>query len=852
MHDNHILKIENLEKLEKLEHLRLDSNQISKIENLESLTKLKNLYLDNNLIHSLENLNQFRFMVEKLKYINILNNPFTKEKLLNTETLQTIGNDKKQLLERLMYSIEDRLKLKDLPLKVIFIGNSEAGKTSLAKKLIADDTKFAGEIGSTHGLKIRKWKYENNQQAFIYDFGGQDYYHAVYQMFFTFQTQYVLLWDAERDFCYKEIKDRKGIAFENKEEAYYNFSPPYWLGNIAYYKQRKAILQPKLQEDDKMQLITVQNIFGTENDKASYLSADLVNDININYQFQVGELHKKEMNVLNKQRLQFFTVVLKEEIQKLSTQQALTEEERQLLDKILAAINASEQKQNEFKITDFEKEFGGWSNLLIKVLHLRGIVLYFHEDKYLKNYIWIDPSKVASKIYEVLKKENLKDKDKKGRISEVAFEQLEGSSEALRHLMLKKEIVFKNIEHQNNETQKVEYIVPQYLPICDEREPLYALATLDMKNTACSSFYLRFKNYLPHGLMSRLICRFAKKNYEKKHFYRYELIFTLSDQDTQAAIAKVRLSLNLEKLLIEVHYKLLPFQTQHTEKVATYLFTSLLSAYWNIEHLDFYINLSYLLEEKRAVYRKNNDIEASNLLEIWEKDKIDRFVPKDMSISLDGAYYLRHYLTLRKTKYASRLPNTIVEANYWGIRDDKKLLEKALFNPFMASAAPKIRKVFIAYAEEDTTYRKALERFLVTLKQQKRINVWHAGLVLAHEEWDLKIQEQLESSDIVVLLVSQSFIASDYIYKKVMPRALNKVVANKGIIIPFLLKPCDWENWEITEDYTIPEAGTEDTEMANYHALPTQESKGLMPLSKWQHEDDAWLKLSDAIRKVCN
>uniref|UniRef100_A0A1E1WCS5 Dynein assembly factor 1, axonemal homolog n=1 Tax=Pectinophora gossypiella TaxID=13191 RepID=A0A1E1WCS5_PECGO len=63
-HDNHIIKIENLDLMYNLTHLHLQWNKITKIEGLDKLYNLKKLYLGNNRISVVENLGALKYLEE--------------------------------------------------------------------------------------------------------------------------------------------------------------------------------------------------------------------------------------------------------------------------------------------------------------------------------------------------------------------------------------------------------------------------------------------------------------------------------------------------------------------------------------------------------------------------------------------------------------------------------------------------------------------------------------------------------------------------------------------------------------------------------------------------------------------
>lgn len=88
----------------------------------------------------------------------------------------------------------------------------------------------------------------------------------------------------------------------------------------------------------------------------------------------------------------------------------------------------------------------------------------------------------------------------------------------------------------------------------------------------------------------------------------------------------------------------------------------------------------------------------------------------------------------------------------------------------------------------------------------------------------------METSDIIVLLISPDFIASDYCYEKEMRRALERHDKGESILIPVIVRPSDWER----------------SPFSKLQALPTD----VKPVTKWTNRDEAWLDVAKGIRRA--
>ena len=105
--------------------------------------------------------------------------------------------------------------------------------------------------------------------------------------------------------------------------------------------------------------------------------------------------------------------------------------------------------------------------------------------------------------------------------------------------------------------------------------------------------------------------------------------------------------------------------------------------------------------------------------------------------------------------------------------------------------------------------------------------MWHDRRITAGDAFDHRIDEELERADIILLLVSADFLASDYCHDVEMQRALQRHAERSARVIPIILKPCDWQH----------------SPFANLLAAPTDGK----PITRWVDEDEAFL---DVVRQI--
>ena len=87
--------------------------------------------------------------------------------------------------------------------KMLIIGEGGAGKTSLLRRLYQIEKPLPDEKETTKGIDVirHEFKLENgrNFRLNVWDFGGQEIYHATHQFFLTKRSLYVLLDDTRTD-----------------------------------------------------------------------------------------------------------------------------------------------------------------------------------------------------------------------------------------------------------------------------------------------------------------------------------------------------------------------------------------------------------------------------------------------------------------------------------------------------------------------------------------------------------------------------------------------------------------------------------------------------------------------------
>ncbi len=179
-----------------------------------------------------------------------------------------------------------------------------------------------------------------------------------------------------------------------------------------------------------------------------------------------------------------------------------------------------------------------------------------------------------------------------------------------------------------------------------------------------------------------------------------------------------------------------------------------------------------------------------------------------------------------------RLDDRIAEVDSQRSEVEQKLRELTDGAPPAPSAAASTGAVelFYSYAHEDEPLRRELEKHLKLLERQGLLRGWHDRELVAGTDWDREIDERLRSADVILLLVSADFMASDYIWGKELRVAMARHEAGEARVIPVVLRPVDWS--------AAP--------FARLQALP----KDARPVVSWASRDEAFADVARGIRRV--
>lgn len=138
------------------------------------------------------------------------------------------------------------------------------------------------------------------------------------------------------------------------------------------------------------------------------------------------------------------------------------------------------------------------------------------------------------------------------------------------------------------------------------------------------------------------------------------------------------------------------------------------------------------------------------------------------------------------------------------------------------------KKIFISYAHKDELYKEELIEHMSGLRRAGIINEWDDRKIVAGQNWEEEISSSLTSSNIILFLISASFMNSDYCMGVEVKTALEMHERGEAQLIPIVIRAVDWSDSEISKIQGLP--------------------KDARPISSWENADEAWLDVISGLK----
>ena len=487
---------ESIGKLSNLTQLDLSSNQIKNLpESIGKLSNLIGLYCDFNQIKNLpEFIGKLSNLIRlDLSYNQIKNLPESITKLSNFTKLYLSKNPLEtpplEIANKGIGAIRDYFQqLKQdsdylYEAKLLIVGEGGAGKTTLAKKIQNRDYELQEEK-STEGIDVISCYFPyNNQHNFrmnIWDFGGQEIYHATHQFFLTKRSLYVLVVDTRKE-----------------DTDFY-----YWLNLVELLSDNSPLLIIKNEKQDREREINERGLRGQFTNLEKTLATNLKTNRGLREILSHVKHYLRNLphvgQVLPKTWKQVREVLEQEDRDYISLEEYY---------RICQANGITEQK-HKLQLSAY--------------LHDLGVCLHFQDDPLLNKTLILKPQWGTDAVYKVLDNQTVRRKWGRFTKQDLANIWQEQEYENARDELLQLMIKFKLCYQIPN---KDIYIAHQLLK---ENQPTY-------KWQETNNLILRYTyQFMPKGILTQFIVAMHQHIWQQQYVWKSGVI--LEKEETFAEV----------------------------------------------------------------------------------------------------------------------------------------------------------------------------------------------------------------------------------------------------------------------------------------------------------------------------
>jgi hypothetical protein len=143
-------------------------------------------------------------------------------------------------------------------------------------------------------------------------------------------------------------------------------------------------------------------------------------------------------------------------------------------------------------------------------------------------------------------------------------------------------------------------------------------------------------------------------------------------------------------------------------------------------------------------------------------------------------------------------------------------------------------KVFISYSHADERWRKRISEQLGVLSRFGALDIWDDRRLSTGDDWYQSIHSEMSLAKVAILLVSATFLNSDFVTKEEVPKLFSRHAENGLRLIPILVRQCPWQ--------AVPW-------LSQLHMRPSGD-KPLAALSG-PRADDELARLANEVAKLC-
>lgn len=473
---NNLLKTipSGIRRLTNLVRADFNDNNIERIEDgLGDIDSLTTLYLGRNKLSSLPT---SLANLSNLKVLSLVGNRLN----IPIEILKgSIGG-----LKNYLYSLEEGDKYTLHEAKLLIVGEGHVGKTELSRSVLG--LSHIDRPKTTEGISILRWTVNPGEQEYIinlWDFGGQEIYHATHQYFLTKKAVYVLVWTARTD------------------DDFFNFD--YWLNIIGLLSDSSPLIIVQNKCDERTKEIDTSRITRQFNNVVGFFNISAINDTGVN------ELRRQ----------------IVKEVEKLDHFNQVVPLAWVRIREHLEQTNKPYMSYCEYLVVcenyGLNKNKAEW---LSEYFHVLGVFLHFSDNLILSEILFIKPEWATASVYILF--DDAEVKEKGGFFTNRTLKRVWENYPVDKHPALLE--LIKKFELCFEIKQSGGYIVPARLP---------AIPPKTIQRLECELSYKYEYQFMPSGIIERCIVRLNRLIY-KNNYWKNGVI--ISRGDTYAFIESDR------------------------------------------------------------------------------------------------------------------------------------------------------------------------------------------------------------------------------------------------------------------------------------------------------------------------
>jgi len=423
-------------------------------------------------------------------------------------------------------------------------------------------------------------------------------------------------------------------------------------------------------------------------------------------------------------------------------------------------------------------------------LHHLGLMLSYRKEEALRDFGVLNPQWVTKGIYQILNAPELR--KAKGKITPKAFADVlpnRNYPKAVHPYLLALMRKFQLCHPLDDKGEK--YLIPELLT---KEEP--ELLDKEFPPDKCLGFEYRYDTVLPEGLLPRFIVEtyFLR---EPKLVWRTGAVLERAN-----CRALVRGDVQGRQVMIRV--------------------TGVGNGQREL--------LGIIREHFERIHRSFEKLPVTELVPIPNYPSIT--VPYEELIAYESAGDDEYKVVIDRSPMKFSVAKLLDGVDLPGSRDHIAIMmdfRDGTRHVGHLSRTPKA-SLFVSYSHKDEVFCDELRGALTPYERTGTLKVWDDTCVVPGQNWEDEILAKLTTADIVILLLSNDFIGSDYCFKQEMQIARERDKAGECAIVPIVVRACRYDQVELGRLQAI---------------LPNGK-----PIKQNKDRDAAWLDVTKQLDKV--